>query len=121
VVADTESWEQKAAESLESMDEVICYVKNEGLGFTIPYTLGGRDRSYYPDFIVRLNDGGEEPLNLILEITGMARKDKEAKRAAMNDMWTPAVNNDGRFGRWGFLEVTDPWNLRSTLQGVING
>jgi len=119
VVADTESWEQKAAEALESMDEVICYVKNEGLGFTIPYTTTGRERNYYPDFIVRLNDGGEEPLNLILEITGMARKDKEAKRATMNDMWIPAVNNDGRLGRWGFLEIGDPWSLRGTLSGFL--
>ncbi len=119
MVADTETWEQKAAEALESMDEVICYVKNEGLGFTVPYTSAGRDRSYYPDFIVRLNDGGEEPLNLIVEITGMARRDKEAKRATMNDMWVPAINNDGRFGRWGFLEVTDPFNLKNAIRAWI--
>ena len=119
VVVDTESWEQKAAEALESMDEIICYVKNEGLGFTIPYTMTGRDRNYYPDFIVRLNDGSEEPLNLIVEITGMARRDKEAKRATMNDMWVPAINNDGRFGRWGFLEVTDPYDLKSTIRGQL--
>jgi len=120
VVADTETWEQKAAEALESMDEVICYVKNEGLGFTIPYTMGGRDRSYIPDFIVRLKDGGEEPLNLIVEISGMARRDKEAKRATMSDMWVPAINNDGRFGRWDFLEVTDPFNLKNSVRAWLS-
>ena len=37
VVADTNSWEQKTAQALEQMDEVIAYVKNHNLGFTIPY------------------------------------------------------------------------------------
>ena len=41
VVDDTESWEQKMAQALEEMGEVICFVKNHNLGFTIPYTLNG--------------------------------------------------------------------------------
>ena len=43
VVADTESWEQKMAQALEDMDEVVCYVKNHDLGFTIPYTIEGEE------------------------------------------------------------------------------
>jgi hypothetical protein len=39
VVADTDSWEQKMAQTPEDMDEVIRYVKNHNLGFTIPYTI----------------------------------------------------------------------------------
>lgn len=45
VVADTESWEQKMAQVLEELGEediVISYVKNQGLGFLIPYTIAGR-------------------------------------------------------------------------------
>ena len=57
VVADTESWEQKMAQGLEDMDEVVHYVKNQNLGFTIPYTLDGQERSYVPDFIVHVHDG----------------------------------------------------------------
>ncbi|HLE81344.1 MAG TPA: hypothetical protein VJA25_08635 [Dehalococcoidia bacterium] len=53
VVADTESWEQKLAQSLEDMDEVVCYVKNQGLGFRIPYTINGEEHNYEPDFIIR--------------------------------------------------------------------
>jgi type III restriction enzyme len=46
VVADTESWEQKLAQTLESMDEsVLCYVKNDPLNFTIPYTLNGQEEN----------------------------------------------------------------------------
>ena len=59
VAGDTESWEQKMAETLEDMDEVRAYVKNQGLGFTIPYTLSGQQHAYIPDFIVRIDDGGE--------------------------------------------------------------
>jgi type III restriction enzyme len=50
VVADTDSWEQKMAMALEDMDEVVRYVKNHNLGFTIPYTLAGEQRQYTPDF-----------------------------------------------------------------------
>ncbi len=54
VVADTESWEQKMASALEDMDEIIRYVKNQNLGFAIPYTINGEERNYYPDFIARI-------------------------------------------------------------------
>jgi type III restriction enzyme len=29
--------------------------KNQGLGFTIPYTLNGSEHNYLPDYIVRLD------------------------------------------------------------------
>lgn len=32
-------------------------VKNQNLGFTIPYTLNGDERNYVPDFIARIDDG----------------------------------------------------------------
>src|SRR5205823_10402667 len=72
VVADTDSWEQKMAEALEDMPEVIRYVKNHNLGFTIPYTLNGEESNYIPDFIACLKDGhrSEDLLNLIVEVTG---------------------------------------------------
>ena len=31
-----------------------AYVKNDHLGFTIPYVHKGRSHSYIPDFLVRL-------------------------------------------------------------------
>ena len=72
VVADTESWEQKTAQSIEDMEEVYSYVKNQNVGLAIPYTINGQERNYYPDFIVRVNDGKgpEDLLNLIVEVTG---------------------------------------------------
>src|SRR5262249_31664678 len=79
VVADTESWEQKLAQSLEEMDEVECYVKNQNVGFTIPYTLEGEQRKYYADFLARVRDGRPDMVNLIIEVTGEKKKDKAAK------------------------------------------
>ena len=116
VVADTGSWEQKLAEALEEMPEVSFYVKNQGLNFSIPYTLNGDDRQYYPDFITRLGD-----LSLIIEVSGEARKDKAAKVSTARTLWVPAVNNHGGFGRWAFVEVSDPWNAQRTIRGVLAG
>jgi len=30
----------------------------------------------------------------------------------------PAVNHDGRFGRWAFIEVTDPWDAKKTIRAA---
>ena len=38
-------------QTLEDMAEVVRYVKNQNLGFTIPYTLNGEEQQYIPDFI----------------------------------------------------------------------
>ncbi len=105
-------WEAKLAQELEDMDEVVAYVKNQSLGFTIPYTINGVERQYYPDFIVRIDDGDGRTnrSNLIIEVTGERKKDKEAKTATARTLWVPAVNNHGGFGRWAFLEITDPYD-----------
>ena len=47
----------------------------------------------------------DDPLNLILEVTG-----ERKKAATARTLWVPAVNNRGGFGRWVFLEVTDPYD-----------
>jgi hypothetical protein len=66
VVADTESWEQKLAQTLEEMPEVVCYVKNHNLGFAFPYTIDGDEKNYIPDFIVRFQGADGELINLII-------------------------------------------------------
>ena len=121
VVADTESWEQKMAQVLEDMDEVDSYVKNHNLGFTIPYAINGEEHQYTPDFIVRINtdENDTDPVNLIVEVTGERRKEKIAKVTTARTLWVPAVNNQGTFGRWAFLEIGDPWNAQNTIRGKI--
>jgi type III restriction enzyme len=122
VVADTGSWEQKMAQALEDMDEVMRYVKNHNLGFTIPYTLNGEEHQYIPDFIVVLDDGHsrDNPLNLIIEVTGEKKKDKAAKVSTARTLWVPAVNNHGGFGRWAFVEIADPWDAKNFIRSKID-
>jgi type III restriction enzyme len=121
VVADTDSWEQKLAQTIEEMPEVIRYVKNQSLGFTIPYVMNGEEHNYVPDFIACLNDGRgpDDLLNLLIEVTGEKKKDKAQKVATARNQWVPAVNNHGAFGRWTFVEITDPWDAANTIRGLL--
>ena len=122
VVADTRSWEQKLAQTLEEMPEVACYVKNDRQpGFAIPYTFEGNQHQYYPDFVARVDDGhgAGDLLSLLVEVTGDKKKDKEAKVATARTLWVPAVNNHGGLGRWTFVEVTDPYDCQTQLRAAI--
>ena len=58
VAVDTESQERETAQAPDDMEKVVAYMKNQGFGFTISYTVGGDERRYLPDFVVRVNDGG---------------------------------------------------------------
>jgi len=120
VVADTESWEQKMASVLEEMPEVYSYVKNQNLGFTIPYVLEGDARQYLPDFIAKVKvPGYEEYLNLIVEVSGEKRKDKAAKVETAKALWVPAVNNHGGYGKWAFIEISDPWDAKNLIREYL--
>lgn len=120
VVADS-GWEDKTAEVLEHMYEVVRYAKNEKLGFTIPYAFEGKEKQYVPDFIACIDDGNgaDDLLNLVIEVSGEARQDKAAKVETARTQWIPAVNNHGGFGRWAFVEVSDPWNAESTIRATV--
>jgi type III restriction enzyme len=121
VVADTESWEQKMAQVLEEMPQVVHYIKNQSLGFSIPYSIDGDERQYIPDFIVHFDDGHgpDDLLNLIVEVTGEKKKDKMAKVATAKNLWVPAVNNHGGFGRWAFIEIADPWDAKNMIMAAL--
>jgi len=125
-VALDSGWEAKLADTLEKMDEVSSYVKNQGLGFLIPYAISGREHSYIPDFIVRYDDGEKlasgEPdyLNVVIEVSGQREKrDKKAKSETARTLWVPAVNNHGAFGRWMYIEDADPWDAANTLRAAV--
>lgn len=59
-------------------------------------------------------------MNLIVEVTGERKKDKEAKTATARTLWVPSVNNHEGFGRWAFLEVVDPYdNTADLIRAVL--
>jgi type III restriction enzyme len=63
--------------------------------------------------------GKDDLLTFIVEVSGEPRRDKAAKAATARNRWIPAVNNDGRFGRWAFIEVTDPWDAKNTIRAAM--
>lgn len=109
-VYDTETWEQSAGATLDAHPRVKCWVKNDHLGFVVPYRKDGAKHGYLPDFIAVLNDAQF----VIIEIKGLIR-DGEIKAAAAH-RWCSAVNNDGRFGKWSYYLVRDPADLIKILR-----
>ena len=98
VVADTAKWEQQAAHSIDRHSAVQAFVKNSGLGLTIPYLYNGQPHDFTPDFIIRFE--GAVARYLVLETKGFDPL-AEVKAAAAH-RWAAAVNADGRYGRWSF-------------------
>lgn len=108
-VYDTKTWEQAAASTLDAHPRVRRWVKNDHLGFVVPYRKDGIRRNYLPDFIIEFGDGQF----LVVEIKGQIG-DGEIKAAAAQ-RWCAAVNNDGRFGHWTYHLVMHPGDLRKIL------
>lgn len=117
------TWEQHVAQVLEALPAVASYVKNDHLGFVIPYAIGGRNRQYLPDFLVRLRDAEDGLVRtLIVEVSGGHKPvdPTEEKARAARGRWVPAVNNHGGFGKWSYCEIKDPLKARTIIQGAID-
>lgn len=119
VVLDS-SWEEQLALTLENHPRVVAYAKNQALGFEIPYLDGGVTRRYVPDFIVRLDDGGDEPLNLVLEVKGLRDESDKAKAQTTRDLWVPGVNALGGFGRWDFAEFREWAKMEDDFAALVD-
>ncbi|MCK5718051.1 MAG: hypothetical protein KAH77_11225, partial [Thiomargarita sp.] len=113
------TWERKMAQSLEYMDEIKAYVKNNKLDFKIPYSFEGKQHHYIPDFIAKVEDGHDDLLNIIIEVSGEKRDDKDSKVETVKNLWVPAVNNTKQFGRWAICEVTDPYAAKQTIRDFL--
>jgi type III restriction enzyme len=118
-VAADSGWEHKLTQTLEDMEEVHSYVKNQGLGFTIPYTIDGEEPSCLPDFILRLDDGRGDLLNLVVEVSGAANRHKQAKVQTAQTLWVPGVTTLRAHGRWAYVECSDPWDAKNLIRGVV--
>ena len=115
-VCDSE-WEMRFCEFLEENPNVYSYVRNDGLGFEVPYIYEQKDRSYEPDFILQVNDGKgkDDLLNLVVEIKGFRSREDSVKADTIKKLWIRSVNNDGRWGRWAFVEITKMEHARKKL------
>lgn len=102
VVMDTSRWEQSASYYIDMHPKVAAFVKNQGLGFAIPYLFNGQPHDYIPDFLIRLIGGSM----LILETKGYDAL-AEVKVAAAH-RWVDAVNAEGSVGRWDYAIAYNP-------------
>lgn len=89
------SWEASEAFELDRNTDVVSWAKNDHLGFIINYVYRGVIHKFYPDFLIKLNNGKM----LILEVKGKDDQQNKTKREYL-DEWIKAVNSDGRFGKW---------------------
>ncbi len=112
-------WEAEFCRAVESHPRVKAYVKNHNLGLEVPYLYGSTPRRYIPDFIVQVDDGRDDPLNLIVEIKGYRGEDAREKKNAMESYWLPGVNALGQYGRWAFAEFTNVYDIQAELERAI--
>jgi len=118
-VLDSPSWEHSVAYQLERLPQVVSYVRNDHLDFTIPYDFGAHRHAYVPDFLVRCRtDEGE--MTVILEVKGYESEQDRAKESAAR-RWISAVNHHGEFGRWELVVCKEPGRLGKMLPGSEAG
>jgi type III restriction enzyme len=102
-------WELEFARLLDNHPRVIRYIKNQGMGFQVPYAKGSSAHWYVPDFIAHIDDGHgpDDPLQVVIEIKGERDENDANKANTMCQYWVPGVNNVRTFGRWAFIELED--------------
>jgi type III restriction enzyme len=119
VVCDSQ-WEAELCRVVEAHPRVRSYVKNQGLGFEVPYRHGMQKHVYLPDFIVRVDDGRDDLLNLLIEIKGFRGEDAKEKAETMRAYWVPGVNNLGTYGRWAFAELTSVFTIEAEFNEIVD-
>jgi len=122
VVAD-QDWEKAFAVAIERelADVCVAYAKNHNLGFEVPYEYRGEIHRYRPDFILKLDDGygPDDPLHLVIEVKGRRSEQDAAKADTMATRWVPGVNALGRFGRWAFVELDNPYTFAGGVRSFL--
>jgi type III restriction enzyme len=118
VIADSD-WEMEFCRVAEAHPRVRAYVKNHSLGFEVPYRLGTAQKHYRPDFIVQIDDGRDDLLNLVVEIKGFRGEDAKEKANTMRTYWVPGVNNLANYGRWAFAEFTEVYEIEKEFGAMI--
>lgn len=118
VILDSD-WEGEFCRVAENHPNVLAYVKNQNLGLEVPYRYGSENRTYFPDFIVLVDDGHDDPLHLVVEIKGYRKEDAKIKKDTMETYWVPGVNNLGTHGRWAFAEFTDMYVMEAEFKAQI--
>lgn len=89
------AWESTESYVIEKSPHVAAWAKNDHLGFEITYVYDGVVRKYFPDFLIRLNNGKI----LVLETKGQETQRDKKKRMALAE-WISAINGLAEYGEW---------------------
>jgi type III restriction enzyme len=108
------TWEATEAFELDRNPNVSAWVKNDHLGFEIPYIFDGVVYKYRPDFIIRMTNNH----HIILEIKGQDSRQDKTKREFL-DEWVRAVNAHGGFGIWKWAVSFDPADVRMVVENIM--
>ena len=112
--------ELRTAQALDHNPKVLRWVRNFGIGWTIPYYVAGIWRRYTPDFVAVL-DGG---VHLIIECKGAW--DNKALQAEKwtREHWIPSVAGTvdlpDSLRRWDYGIIDDPKAVGSQLSQLIS-
>lgn len=115
-------WEGELCRVLETPDfPVLAYVKNHNLGFEVPYRMGGKAKTYIPDFIALIDDGHgpDDPLHLVLEVKGFRGEDAKEKKSTMETYWLPGINRMSSYGRWAFQELREVYEMEPDFEAKV--
>jgi type III restriction enzyme len=109
-------WEAQVAKALDESPQVRAWVKNQRLGFEIPYAHQGVAHAFVPDFLVEVRapereDGVE---HLVVEVKGLEREQDRSKDVGAQ-RWIAAVNHWGKLGRWRYVKIHSPHQLKAVL------
>jgi len=66
-----------------------------------------------------VDDGHEDPLQVVVEIKGYRREDAKDKKMTMETYWIPGVNNLKTFGRWAFAEFTQVYEIQDQFRAKV--
>ena len=111
--------------NIELYDELFWNRSNRhaALSLTLselaPRAPDGTCLSVTPELLARIDDGGAEPLNLVIEVKGERKETDKAKAETTSDLWVPGVNALGSFGRWAYAEFRDGSTMAQDLDDII--
>ncbi len=91
--------EIEIVEELDAWEDVTAITRNHGPNrFEIPYRYQGSDRSYVPDFFVKLDRKIEDGRTVHVVVEGKGEPDdlSEAKLSYTRNWWLPAANEAGK-------------------------
>lgn len=108
--------EREFCDFMDSARDVVRYLKNERLGFSVTYYENNRARQYYPDFVVLVRGEDGDDVWYLAETKGEIRTNTELKRQAA-ELWCDRLTRSGN-GIWRHLFVQQRSFERAMADGV---